>query len=244
MDLSGAGAVRGPRVGPNVCWVRRRLVRTLAAPQVVRPRLALEPRVADAHDVAGLVGRAGRVDVDTRAAGENSGLLARGARPDESGGVGAVGVAARAAHARGRDVLLVEALVDRRYGSGRLDLARCKGWVGGVVVRGGGLGGGQGAVAVTLDRPGHVLVVRAGLEGILTAVEGLREVLALVDDKAPPVRKILSSSRPSCDFESNLVPGLVGSRRAVLVRAPTDGGKCAECWGCGWRDGSIAAVGS
>ena len=244
MDLSGAGAVRGPRVGPNVCWVRRRLVRTVAAPQVVRPRLALEPRVADAHDVAGLVGRAGRVDVDTRAAGKDSGLLARGARPDESGGVGAVGGAARAGHARGRDVLLVVALVDRR-GSGRLDLARGRGSLpAGVVVRGGGLGGGHGAVAVTLDRPGHVLVVRAGLVCILTAVEGIREVLALVDDKAPPVRKILNSSRPSCDFESNLVPGLVGSRRAVLVRAPSDGGKCAECWGCGWRDGSIAAVGS
>ena len=81
-------------------------------------RLALEPRVADAHDVAGHVGRARQVGINARAAGLNSGLRAPGGLPV---GVGAVGVAARAAHTRGRDVLLVVAMVDRR---GRLDLAR------------------------------------------------------------------------------------------------------------------------
>jgi len=119
-DLWGADAVRGPRVGPKVCWVRRRLVRAVAAPQGVRVRLALEPRVADAHDVAGHVGRARQVGINARAAGLNSGLRAPGGLPV---GVGAVGVAARAAHTRGRDVLLVVAMVDR-HDSGRLDLAR------------------------------------------------------------------------------------------------------------------------
>ncbi|EJK61441.1 hypothetical protein THAOC_18072, partial [Thalassiosira oceanica] len=65
-----------PRISPDSS-LERGLVRAVAAPQVVRPRLALELLGADSDDVAGLVRRARRVSIDARASGHGHVLLAR-----------------------------------------------------------------------------------------------------------------------------------------------------------------------